>query len=138
MDKEIINVLEYLGEKFGIAIDWSSQNILPQVYEILGRYRIYQIFKNVFISILFLLIVVVCIKTFIYLTKEYKKKDSEKNEILFDYYGCISEVFSLLLVFSCVFFILFSGLFIFSVFETSEWIIIPEVKFLEILQQYIN
>lgn len=29
MSQEIINVLDNLGEKFGIAIDWSNENILP-------------------------------------------------------------------------------------------------------------
>ena len=29
ISSEIIEVLDYLGEKFGIAIDWTSNNVLP-------------------------------------------------------------------------------------------------------------
>lgn len=43
MSQEIINVLEYIGGKLGIALDWTSENIWPQVLDILGRYRILQI-----------------------------------------------------------------------------------------------
>ena len=43
MSQEIINVLNYLGEQLGIAIDWSSENIWPQIMDILGRYRLMEI-----------------------------------------------------------------------------------------------
>lgn len=43
MSQEIINVLNYLGEQLGIAIDWTSENIWPQVMDILGRYRLFEI-----------------------------------------------------------------------------------------------
>ena len=43
MSQEIINMLNYLGEQLGIAIDWSSENIWPQVMDILGRYRLLEI-----------------------------------------------------------------------------------------------
>ena len=45
MSEEIINVLNYLGEQIGIAIDWTSQNVMPQVMDILGRYRLFEIAK---------------------------------------------------------------------------------------------
>lgn len=40
MSQEIIKVLEYLSNQLGIAIDWTSENVWPQVIEILGRYRL--------------------------------------------------------------------------------------------------
>ena len=43
MSQEIINVLNYLGEQLGIAIDWSSENVWPQVVDILGRYRLFEL-----------------------------------------------------------------------------------------------
>ena len=35
MSEEIIKVLDYLGEQLGIVIDWSSENVWPQVMDIL-------------------------------------------------------------------------------------------------------
>ena len=43
MSQEIINVLNYLGEQIGIAIDWTSENVWPQVMDILGRYRLFEL-----------------------------------------------------------------------------------------------
>lgn len=34
---QIIEVLEFLGEKFGIAFDWSSNNIFPYVEQLCGK-----------------------------------------------------------------------------------------------------
>lgn len=35
---EIINVLDYLGEKVGITIDWTSNNVLPYVEDLCGKF----------------------------------------------------------------------------------------------------
>ena len=43
MSQEIINVLEYLSNQLGIAIDWTSENVWPQVMDILGRYRLFKL-----------------------------------------------------------------------------------------------
>ena len=32
MSQQIIEVLDYLFEKFGIAIDWTSENIMPYIH----------------------------------------------------------------------------------------------------------
>jgi heme/copper-type cytochrome/quinol oxidase subunit 2 len=38
VSNQIIEVLEFLGNKFGIAIDWSSENILPMVQTLCEKY----------------------------------------------------------------------------------------------------
>ena len=38
MSQEIIKVLEYLGEKLGIAIDWTTENVLPYAEQLFKRY----------------------------------------------------------------------------------------------------
>ena len=43
MSQEIIKVLDYLSAQIGIAIDWSSENVWPQVMDILGRYRLFEL-----------------------------------------------------------------------------------------------
>ncbi len=46
MSQEIITVLEYIGEKLGIAIDWTAENVMPQVLAVLSRYRILEIVER--------------------------------------------------------------------------------------------
>ncbi len=36
--EKIIEVLEYFADKVGIAINWTSDNILPYVQQILAKY----------------------------------------------------------------------------------------------------
>lgn len=38
MSQEIIKVLDNLAQKFGIAIDWTNQNILPYLQDLMSRY----------------------------------------------------------------------------------------------------
>lgn len=42
MSEEIIKVLDELGNRFGIVIDWSNQNIIPYLQELLKRFICYQ------------------------------------------------------------------------------------------------
>ena len=35
---EIIEVLEYICEKFGIAIDWTGENVIPYLQELMTKY----------------------------------------------------------------------------------------------------
>lgn len=44
---EIISVLDYLCNKFGIAIDWTSENVMPYLESLCGKYIKYEIFTSV-------------------------------------------------------------------------------------------
>jgi hypothetical protein len=63
MSEEIIKVLDNLAQKFGIAIDWTNQNIMPYLQELMGRYQKYIIAWNsviLFMGIAFLIITILC------------------------------------------------------------------------------
>lgn len=40
---EIIKVLEYLGEKLGVTIDWTSNNVLPYVEQLCEKFIAWEI-----------------------------------------------------------------------------------------------
>ena len=42
MNEEIIKVIDELGKRFGIVIDWSNQNIIPYLQELLKRFIYYR------------------------------------------------------------------------------------------------
>jgi hypothetical protein len=42
MSEEIIKVLDELGKRFGIALDWSNQNIMPYLQELMRRFICYR------------------------------------------------------------------------------------------------
>ncbi len=45
--QEIINVLDYLCRKFGIAIDWTSENVMPYLEDLCGRYIEYEVYTSI-------------------------------------------------------------------------------------------
>ena len=47
MSEEIIKILDALAEKFGLAIDWTSANVLPYLQQLCGKYVTYEIATSV-------------------------------------------------------------------------------------------
>lgn len=38
MSEEVIKILDALAEKFGLAIDWTSANVLPYLQQLCDKY----------------------------------------------------------------------------------------------------
>ncbi len=47
MSEEIIKVLDVLAEKFGLAIDWTSSNVIPYIEQLCGKYVNYEIATSI-------------------------------------------------------------------------------------------
>ena len=45
--KELIEIFNFLFEKFGIAIDWSGDNIVPYIKELCGKYIKWEIATSI-------------------------------------------------------------------------------------------
>lgn len=138
MNQEIINVLNYLGEKLGIAIDWSSENVWPQVMDILGRYRLFELVSTGFWLIIDVVIVFSAFLTLKRMTKDYMKikVDHEDNFLWTRRYG-----YNELTGFGWALFIISLLLGVTSIIATPididemfKWLIVPEIKYLEMLK----
>lgn len=65
MENKVVEVLDALCDKFGLAIDWTQQNLMPQMIDILGRIRTYYIVTDaitIFINLAILVLVGLTIK----------------------------------------------------------------------------
>lgn len=47
MSEEVIKILDALAEKFGLAINWTSANVLPYLQQLCGKYVTYEIATSV-------------------------------------------------------------------------------------------
>lgn len=47
MSDEIIKILDALTEKLGLAIDWSSSNVLPYFQQVCNKYITYEIITSI-------------------------------------------------------------------------------------------
>ena len=138
MSQEIINVLNYLGEQLGIAIDWSAENVWPQVMDILGRYRLLEIistcmwiFAETIFVVISLIAIVKCIKA-----NARIRKNKEDNFWWYKGYNStwMSGAGTIITILSAV----FGGSSLFmlpmDVGKLLKWIIVPEIQYLEMLK----
>lgn len=76
---QIIQVIEYLGQKFGIAIDWSAENVLPIAQTLMERIARWCIAENVFFVALSLVGLIVGIIIFSISAQKLPKLDSDDD-----------------------------------------------------------
>lgn len=138
MSQEIINVLDYLGEQLGIAIDWSAENVWPQVMDILGRYRLLELvttslwlFAEVIMIICALIVVIKCIKA-------NAKIRATKEDNFWWYRGYsttwMSGAGTAIIITTAILGIVSLISFPMDVGKLLKWLIVPEIKYLEMLK----
>lgn len=65
LSNQIIEIIEYLCAKFGIAIDWTSENILPYIETLCNKYIRWEIATSsawIILSFILILIGIIIIK----------------------------------------------------------------------------
>lgn len=144
MSDEIIKVLEYLSEKVGLAIDWTSEkiasDIMPYLQELYHKCVVWGIVKNLIGVFVGLVLIVSAIVISRKLLKGYKSaKENQKDNTLFDGYDCTPTV----LGFFAICFVIVStgaGLIIFFVDLTDalDWAIFPEGQILKMISNFVE
>lgn len=81
MSQEIIKVFNYIGEKLGIAIDWTQDNVMPYLEDLVGRFVKLNIIEDIIGIVCWGLIVIGCIIGAIILLNGYRKIQSATDEI---------------------------------------------------------
>ena len=83
VSEQIIQVLDALGEKIGIAVDWTSQNVVPVAQQICERYIRYEIVMSILWMVLELGVIAGLvfggIKLFKFLIKAKQEPSYERN-----------------------------------------------------------
>ena len=143
MSSEIINVINCICDKIGIAIDWTAENVWPQVMDILGRYRVMQLIVNAIWIIASIGIVAIFVALWIKAIAAHGRALKEcKSNIWWDYstYSKSVSVNGALPLIICSAFIgsLVLLLFVASADEFLKWLLVPEIKYLEMLKTYIQ
>ena len=79
MSDAIIKVLNELCDKFGIAIDWTSDNVVPYLQDLMVRYSKYVCYTSIMWLVIGLIIMVV----FAVLLYKYLKQEHRDGLITF-------------------------------------------------------
>lgn len=138
MNQEIINMLNYLGEQLGIAIDWTSENVWPQVMDILGRYRLFELVNTGFWIIVEIVMVVCAFLLFKGMAKDHMKIEADHEDNFWWYRNYDSSELSIfgfvLLIISVIMSVISVVSILIDIVEMFKWLIVPEIKYLEMLK----
>lgn len=123
MSEEIIKVLDNLGQKFGIAIDWTSQNILPYLQDLMNRFISLQSAKAIIWIVILSVLVIATIILMVIGIRVGKREDD--GEIIF------MAVFIGIIILICLVVPL-----ICNIFGLMQNIYTPEITLLEYITNY--
>lgn len=133
LSQEIINVLDYLCDKFGIAIDWTSDNVFPYIEILCGKFIKYEVFTSIAWIVIILTITGIIA---IALSVMHKKASKSDWDICSDEAACVLAAFLW-----CVFAFMSSVSILVvctQVFDIIECCTFPEKTILEYLKTLMN
>lgn len=121
MENKVIEVIDALCERFGIAVDWTSQNVFPYVKDLMERIIQYEVVTSIF-NIVFSF--TACFISFVFMKNVRKKQNSSEDSIMFT-----SILFAILLIIS----VIISPC---QFYDIIEVLTIPEKTFIDIISTY--
>lgn len=132
VSEQIIKVLDYIGEKVGIAIDWTAETVMPYIKELCGRFITYNIVENIMTMIICLIfsiaIIIIGYKLFKKGLPKIFKYDITSWEVGLVFYGIgggVGEILTIIFFFT-------------SLYDLIKWIILPELQFITFIQDFLN
>lgn len=137
MNATIIEVIDHLAAKIGLAIDWAADNVYPQVLDAMARYRVYEMVINALGALLcigYLFCVALTIKRRVIPAYKLCAETGEDNFWWEECYG-VSPNFSGLITMS------FAGIAALVALigclrcatDLMRWIITPEMQFYKLI-----
>ena len=129
MSEEIIKVLDELGKRFGIVIDWSNQNIIPYLQELLKRFICYRNITACVWIIISIAIIISGIVIFKFLNKWRKSENYASNSDIDDeIIAAFGYIFSISIIAVGI------GLIIGNMFGIAKNVCMPEM----VVYEYIT
>lgn len=144
MSEEIIKVLDYICGKLGLVIDWTAENVWPQVMDVISRFRTMMLIQNATWTMFALDVIIIFIVLW---HKAIKARGVALKEcgdnLWWDYYKYSNSVqlsiagFVLVMCTAIIGFIVL--LILACCFDNFlRWFFVPEMKYLEMLKTYIQ
>lgn len=127
MSDEIIKILNDLGERLGIAIDWSSQNVMPYLQDLMDRYINLEIVSSVIWIVISVLAIAGTLVFSLKFVPYAKKRSDEERWSDWDVAMRSSVVIAIILVFVLLAVVLY------QVFDIVTCCIMPEKIILDYL-----
>ena len=142
MSEEIIKVFNYIGDKLGIAIDYTQENIQPYLEDLWHRFITYEIVINSLHFVGSLIITLICLYFILRFFKAKKKAYNGEIDSLFyqessnSYYNYVelSDLGVIIAALSFMLIVIFGILTTIQLADLIELLIIPEKFILELVK----
>ena len=138
ISEQVIKVLDAVCDKFGIAIDWTNNNVIPYIQQLGNKIIIYDICNSIMwlvVGCVIPLIVAILIKKFL------NKKKLEAKESMNDYYfsdGSLDEgawcCYAMIIILIIIAIILTAS----NIQDIIQDIAFPEKTIIEFIKPYIK
>lgn len=119
---QMIEIFDYIGNKFGMAIDWTSDTVLPMLQALCAKYITWEICTSIVWMVLCLGIFFTCIAFFRSQTKAVRKR------------GDWSEELVVARVFTCIIMGIMTIPIVTQVFDIIRCVVFPELEIVQYLQ----
>ena len=139
MDEELCNIIDKIAEKIGVAIDWSNENVMPYIQDIMQRYRTMNIVNNIIVTAVCAIIITICVIVAVKIIKGIiNSLQNTESSIWFDADYDTVSAFSIATCTIIAFSFVISGIALCdAIGELMGWLYVPEVKFLEVLKGFM-
>lgn len=136
MDKELCNVIDKIAEKIGIAIDWSNENVMPYIQDIMQRYRTMNIVNNIIVMTVCAIIITICVIVAVKIAKGIiNSLQNTESSIWFDAdYDAVSIFSMMASIIIAISFLISVIVLCGAIWELVGWFYVPEVKLLGVLK----
>lgn len=130
VSEQIIEVLEYIGQKLGVAIDWSSENVMPVITDLCAKYIKWEISTSiVWASVGFLIILGVILWLVLYI--KYTDQDD-----LWDFNYCFQPY--ILTIFGSMLLVISFFVVIPQILDIIKCCVFPELKIYEYVKYLLQ
>lgn len=135
MAEEIIQVIDALCSKFGIAIDWSAENVIPYITELSSRYANYVIVSNAIYLVIYAIFIFAGVKSVKWIIKT-TNGDFDDWSIEHEVEAIVFIVFAI--IYAIIMFS-YSLILIFCIIpEIIQAVTMPEIVFFNKVMSYLN
>lgn len=135
MSNEIISVIDHLCQKFGIAVDFASGEILPLIQDFISRCSQYLIATKILSMVICVFFIIVFVAIMFITDKAIK---NEKEWAYDKFYKDASLTAFLLTIFSGALIVFLAIAFISNSYGLVKTIYMPELSVYEYLLQFIK
>lgn len=133
MSEEIIKVLDELGKRFGLAIDWSNQNIIPYLQELMERFISFRNAQAITIILISLIVIGLGIFGLVKLIK-WRKSDRYDDSWCYD----DGFLFGIFLAGLILVFLISSIVIICNIEGILQNVFLPELTVIDYIKGYLS